>query len=148
MLSWGEFVNVQPEMAAFGETRLKYGVSYLATIRPDGYPRVHPFTPFEGSGHLFAFMEPTSPKGKDLRMNGKYSIHTLVTDMGGTNGEFQITGEAFLLSDPDSRNSAVAACPYPPKDRYVLFEFKIERCFTNFYSNGTPNSKHWQEPKG
>ncbi|HZW54948.1 MAG TPA: hypothetical protein VFF30_01520 [Nitrososphaerales archaeon] len=62
MLSWAEFALVTPEMASFGEKRfVEHKVMYLATIRPDGYPRVHPFTPFIGSGRLFAFMEPTSP---------------------------------------------------------------------------------------
>ena len=98
LLSWGEFATVRPGMAKFGEEKLRLNVMYLATVKPDGYPRVHPFTPFIGSGHLFAFMEPTSPKGKDLQRNGMYSMHSLVTDMGGSSGEFQITGKAILVT--------------------------------------------------
>ena len=134
-------------MASFGEKRLRYKLMYLATIRPDGYPRVHPFTPFVGSGRLFAFMEPTSPKAMDLQRNRRYSMHSLVTDEHGSNGEFQISGDAFLLSDPASRQAAVASCPYKPHERYILFEFQINRCFTNYYSNGTSNAKHWKESK-
>ena len=151
MLSWGEFASVQQEMVEFGEKRIQLGVMYLATVKQDGYPRVHPFTPFVGSGRLFAFMEPTSPKAKDLQRNGKYSMHSLVTDMRGTNGEFQISGDATQVSDSASREAAIAACPYrasnTPFDRYVLFEFKINRCLTNFYANGTANAKRWKEQK-
>ena len=147
MLSWEEFASIKPEMASFGQERLAYGVMYIATIKADGYPRVHPFTPFLGSGRLFAFMEPTSPKGKDLERNGKYSMHSLVKDMNGTNGEFQIGGKAFLLTDPTSREIAIRFSPFKPNDRYILFEFKIENCLTNFYTNGVPNVSRWKEDR-
>ena len=131
-------------MASFGKERIEYRVMYLATIKPDGYPRVHPFTPFIGSGRLFAFMYSTSPKGKDLQRNGKYSMHSLVADMNGTNGEFQITGNAFLCSDPASLKAATEACPYKTQGQYILFEFKIGSAFTNYYSNGSTNVKRWK----
>ena len=89
-------------------------------------------------------MEPTSPKGKDIQRNGRYSMHSLVSDMNGTNGEFQIGGDAFLTFDSASRDAATASCPYKPQEKYILFEFKIDMCFTNYYSNGTPNVKHWK----
>ena len=134
-------------MANFGEVRFAYGVMYIATIKADGYPRVHPFSPFVGLGRLFAFMEPTSPKGKDLQRNGKYSIHSLVTDMNGTNGEFQIGGRASLLTDIASRETATRSCPYKPNERYILFEFKIESCLTNNYADGVSNTSRWKENK-
>jgi len=124
--------------------RLEYHVMYLATVRKNGYPRVHPFTPFVASGHLFAFMEPASPKGKDLQRNGLYAIHSLVTDMNGTNGEFTIAGHAYLITDAATRELAVKGCPYSPKDRYICFEFKLEECMTNTYSEGAPNSSRWE----
>jgi hypothetical protein len=144
LLIWAEFAAVRPEMAKFGEERLRYGVMYLGTITHDGYPRVHPFTPFVGSGRLFAFMEPTSPKGKDLERNGKYSMHSLVSDMHGTNGEFQISGMAHILPDQDSREIAVKASPYKPEERYIAFEFKIGSCLTNYYSDSGSNVHRWK----
>lgn len=146
MLSWDEFQTREPEMAKFGEERLRLGVMYIATVRKDGYPRVHPFTPFVGSGYLFAFMYPTSPKGKDLQRNGRYSIHSLVADMNGKNGEFQITGDAHLVSDPSLEQIAVRSCPYKVQDmgNVILFEFKIGSCMTNAYVNGSPTIKKWK----
>jgi len=45
MTSWGEFAEA-PELAAFGEERFRaVRLAYLATVRADGSPRVHPFTP-------------------------------------------------------------------------------------------------------
>ena len=145
LLAWNEFAAVQPEMAEFGLKRLEYRVMYLATVRKNGYPRVHPFTPFVSSGRLFAFMEPTSPKGRDLQRNGLYMMHSLVTDMNGSNGEFSITGRARLVTDSATRDFAVKGCPYTPNDRYICFEFKLEECMTNTYADGVPNTRRWKE---
>jgi len=132
-------------MAEFGLKRVEYHVMYLATVRKNGYPRVHPFTPFVASGRLFAFMEPTSPKGLDIQRNGVYSMHSLVTDMNGTNGEFTISGRAHLVTDPATRELAIKGCPYSPKGRYICFEFKLEECITNTYVDGVPQIGRWKE---
>src|SRR5881409_1972413 len=95
MTTWGEFAEAAPALAAFGEERFWAAeVAYLATVRADGSPRVHPFTPILCDGRLFAFMEPTSPKGHDLRRDPRYSIHSLVTDQHGSEGEFWVSGRA------------------------------------------------------
>ncbi len=68
MSTWQEFAAAAPELAAFGERRFREAeVAYLATVRPDGSPRVHPVTPVLCEGNLYLFMEPTSPKSQDLR---------------------------------------------------------------------------------
>ena len=134
-------------MAAYGRERLERKVMYLGTIRSDGYPRVHPFTPFVSSGHLFAFMEPTSPKAHDLQRDGRYAMHSLVTDQNGTGGEFMVTGKSLLVTDQSLRKIAVQGCPYKPSDSYICFEFMLERCLTYVYVNGNPNVTHWKENK-
>ena len=65
-MTWGDLERADPELAAAGARRLHGRVAYLATVSPDGAPRVHPVTPIVGDGLLFVFMEPTSPKGADL----------------------------------------------------------------------------------
>ena len=44
-MSWQSLENNHPELAAFGAERLNGNVAYLATVRQDGSPRVHPVTP-------------------------------------------------------------------------------------------------------
>jgi hypothetical protein len=144
--SWEEFEMLAPDLARFGAQRMTEGVMYLATVRKDGYPRLHPFTPFVGAGHLFAFMEPTSPKGKDLQRDGRYIIHSLVKDMNGSEGEFSITGRARLVAESGLREAAERSCPYTPSPRYVCFEFFVEECFTNHYVDGKPQVSRWKEP--
>jgi hypothetical protein len=94
MASWLEFSRQAPDIAALGEARFRSGVAYLGTLRADGGPRVHPVTPIIGE-QLFLFMEPTSPKGKDLRRDGRYTLHCSVADADGGEGEFYVRGQAI-----------------------------------------------------
>src|SRR6266508_2419254 len=111
-MSWKTLAEKKPELAAFGAARLHGQVAYLATVRKDGSPRVHPMTSIIGEGHFFVFMEPTSPKGHDLRRDGRYAIHCSVGDISGGSGEFTHSGRAQLIDDPELRAVAVRLCPY------------------------------------
>jgi hypothetical protein len=132
MTTWTDFAQQAPELAAFGKTRFDSGVAYLATVRPDGGPRVHPVTPIIGD-QLFLFMEPTSPKGKDLLRDSRYALHCAVADSEGGEGEFYVRGEATLSDDPLLRAQAVAASSYEPDERYILFVLTVDFAFMNVY---------------
>lgn len=94
MPSWKEFSQQAPAMAEFGKGRFQTGVAYWA----DGSPRVHPVTPIVGE-RLFLFMEPTSPKGKDLQRDARFTLHCAVENSEGGGGEFYVTGRAVLNTD-------------------------------------------------
>jgi hypothetical protein len=145
MTSWQEFTQLAPELAAFGAARFGSGVAYLATVRPDGGPRVHPVTPILAE-ELFLFMEPTSPKGHDLQRDPRFTLHCAVEDMGGGGGEFYVRGRAMLAADPQLRRQADAAASYSPADRYVLFVLRIDFAFMNQYSEDGPQSRRWRAP--
>jgi hypothetical protein len=146
MLTWTEFEKAAPEMASFGRERMGLRVMYIGTVRKDGYPRVHPFTPFVVSGRLFVSTEPTSRKGHDLKRDGRYAMHSQVNDVHGGGDEFALTGRARLVEAQATRSLAVSGCPYKPAERYILFEFQIEECFVNRYVGGKPNYARWKEP--
>ena len=146
MTSWAEFAEQAPQFAAFGKSRFESGVAYLGTLRPDGGPRVHPVTPIVGE-QLFLFMEPTSPKGKDLQRDARYSLHCAVENMSGGDGEFYVRGRATLSDDPQLREQAIKASPYAPQDYYILFVFSIEFAFMNNYVDGKANPQRWQSPE-
>jgi hypothetical protein len=143
MASWAEFAEQAPELADFGEARFRSGVAYLGTLRADGSPRVHPVTPIIGE-QLFLFMEPTSPKGRDLQRDTRYTLHCSVEDLSGGEGEFYVRGRAYLTDDPLMRAQAEQASPYDPKERYVLFTLTIEFAFMNTYGKGQAGSRRWQ----
>ncbi|MBZ0284004.1 MAG: pyridoxamine 5'-phosphate oxidase family protein [Anaerolineae bacterium] len=145
MTSWKAFAQQAPELAEFGSARFKKGVAYLGTVREDGSPRVHPVTPIIGE-QLYLFMEPTSPKGKDLQRDPRYTLHCAVDDSSGSSGEFYVRGRGTLIDDPLIREQAVAASSYAPSDRYILFMFTVEFAFMNAYVDGKSNTKRWQSP--
>ena len=146
MASWGEFAGAAPELAAFGEGRFQSTyVAFLATVQTDGSPRVHPVTPIIGQGRLFLFMEPTSPKGHDLQRDGRYALHSSVSDPDGTSGEFTISGQAVLVIDPSVRAMAAAAASYNPADRYILFELNVQEALSTSYQDGRPLRRRWRQ---
>jgi hypothetical protein len=106
-----------------------------------------PMTPIIGQGHLFVFMEPTSPKGHDLRRDGRYAIHCSVSDTSGTSGEFIVSGQARFIDDPELRSLAVQLASYAPADRYILFEFDIDSATSTVYQDGQPVRRHWKSNK-
>ena len=123
-LSWQEFAQASPELAAFGEARFREGIAFLATVRPDGSPRVHPIIADLIDGHLVVFMEPTSPKARDLLREPRYSLHAHVAPYA-TNGEFVCWGKAKSVVG-DMRVELGLKAPNM-QDRYVLSEFFLSR---------------------
>jgi hypothetical protein len=142
--SWHDFSLAEPELAAFGEERFKHGPAYLATVRADGSPRVHPVTPIIAEGHIFLFMEPTSPKGHDLQRGSGYALHCSVASNDGGGGEFYLMGHAARSDDPAHRVLA-ATYGYTPQDHYILFELSVESAFSTVYpGGGKPVRKNWK----
>ncbi|MEO8610493.1 MAG: pyridoxamine 5'-phosphate oxidase family protein [Chloroflexota bacterium] len=143
MATWKEFAEQAPEFAAFGAARFGSEVAYLGTLRADGSPRVHPVTPIVGD-QLFLFMEPTSPKGKDLQRDPRYTLHCSVKDSGGGEGEFYVRGRGTFSDDSLVREQAVRASSYAPADHYVVFVLSLEFAFMNQYVDGKSNVQRWQ----
>lgn len=146
-MSWRNFGFAAPELAVLGAARLAKRPAYLATIRADGAPRVHPVSPFISDDTLFVYMEPASPKGKDLRRDGRYAMHCSVEDASGGGGEFCVRGRAVVVDDPQTRGEAfdaARAIGYKPNDGYVLFELGVEEALATIYEDGLPVRRRWR----
>lgn len=146
MRSWADFAAEVPHLAAFGRRRLERRIAYLATIRADGSPRVHPVSPFIGGGCLAVYMEPTSLKAADLRRDARYALHCGVEDNEGGEGEFYLTGRAVEITDAQRRVAAVGwaeAAGYKSDERHVFFEFKLGQVLSTTYDEG-PKRERWR----
>jgi hypothetical protein len=144
-LQWKQFATLQPELADFAEARFREGVAFLATIRNDGSPRVHPVSPDVLDGRLLIFMEPTSPKGRDLLRDPRYTLHAWVAP-GGDNGEFvchgvatQIVGQLRSTLGKKGRNVL---------DRWVLYELTVDEALRTIYAESRPNRTRWSIKDG
>jgi hypothetical protein len=145
MTTWGTFAAAVPELAAFVAERLRSAPSYFATVRASGAPQVHPVTPVITDDGLYLFMEPTSPKGADLRERGWFALHNGVPDNAGTGGEAFVSGTGQPVDDAPVRVAVVAAASYDPDDRYVLFELHPTEVRVNGYGDVTlPECRRWR----
>jgi hypothetical protein len=88
-------------------------------------------------------MEPTSPKGHDLRRDNRYALHCAVSDSSGSSGEFAIRGSALLVEDSALREAAARAAEVAPKERYILFELRVTGALLIVYREGKPVRQRW-----
>lgn len=101
-------------------------------------------TPIITADGLFLFMEPTSPKGRDLRERGWYALHNGVPDTHGSGGEFFVSGSGFAVEDAAARAIAAQAASYEPAHQYVLFELKLSEARCNGYGDvPLPTRRRW-----
>ncbi|HEY9378868.1 MAG TPA: pyridoxamine 5'-phosphate oxidase family protein [Jiangellaceae bacterium] len=144
MTTWGGFAAAEPELAAFVEPRLRAAPSYLATVRQSGAPQLHPVTPIFTTDGLYLFMEPTSPKGDDLRERGRFALHNGVPDNAGTGGEASVSGTGHHVDDAATRATVAAAATSDPADRYVLFELRPTEVRCKGYGDvALPERQRW-----
>jgi len=126
-MSWKAFEDSAPGLAQLACEKLDRKIAYLATLRKDGSPRLHPVTPFIGDGMLFIFTEPSSPKIRDIQRDGRYALHCAVGG-GGPLVEVLLSGDAVQITDPNVRAQAEKIASSPVViDSYFLFEFTIAR---------------------
>jgi hypothetical protein len=147
MVPWRKFEARIPQMAAVGFKKMNRRITYLATLKKDGAPNLHPVTPFIGGGMLFMFTEPSSPKITDLRRDSRYALHSSVArGEGEPLVEFLLTGGARIIEDPSVRAEAMKIAASPVViEAYVLFEFLVERALLIEYDqDGKRNIQRWQ----
>lgn len=137
MLTWTEFQQARPDLAAAGRSQLyqwDVGLGFLATVRVDGGPRVHPICPVLNGDGLYALIVP-GPKLYDLRRDPRYALHTDTRPPPRHDDGFYITGSVKAVEDPTIRRRVVeqfvaerAGANVPaPDETQVLYEFLLDR---------------------
>jgi hypothetical protein len=101
-LPWPEFRRSAPELAERGAAMLRaFTLGYLATLRSDGSPRIHPVTvTIDGTG-IYMFAVATTPKAGHLRRDPRYALHAFPTIADGDfhDDEFAFGGHAVEITD-------------------------------------------------
>ena len=134
MATWRDLTEQRPDLAQAGRDLLYQfgvGLGFLATIRRDSGPRVHPICPILHDDRLLAFIVP-SPKLEDLRRDGRYALHGFPP--ADNEDAFYVTGRARLVDDVDLRAAAgeqfveerAGQGVPPPEDDHALVELDID----------------------
>ncbi|MFI6095735.1 pyridoxamine 5'-phosphate oxidase family protein [Lentzea sp. NPDC051213] len=138
MTNWSKFVEEAPVLAAAAQERIRdLHIAYLATTAPNGAPRVHPVSPIITEQGIFVFMEPSSPKGHDLRRGGRFALHPPVDAPIPTVSQVFLAGRGRVIEDPEEREAVLQAAPYDVLDRMVLFELDVDNVMST--SPGDPD---------
>lgn len=144
MHTWGDLQSASPDIAEFGRQRLDGKLAYLATVRSDGNPRVHPVTAFLSETRCFIFAEPDSSKVRDFSINPQFHIHCAMSDSSGASGEFQMSGTVVVAESDASRVEAEENCPFRPSARSILYELTLTEAVATSYRGGLPDRRRWK----
>jgi hypothetical protein len=98
---WREFEEAAPALAALGRLRFEAThVALLGTLRSDGSPRISPVEPYLVADRLLFGLLQSSRKARDLGRDARCTVHSSVTDVNGSEGEFKLFGRGELVTDP------------------------------------------------
>jgi hypothetical protein len=149
MISWSDFKARQPELARQGSDLLYHfgvGLAFLATVRADGGPRLHPMCPLLTETGLYAFIVP-SPKQRDLHRDGRYAMHSFPLE--DSEDAFYLSGVASYVSHLQTRDRLArqfadehSALALPGEEQH-LFEFQVQAAMlTRTTGHGDPQPQH------
>lgn len=98
-MSWRDLEAGAPDLARGGWARFaRTKVAMLGTLREDGSPRISPVQPYLIAGELVVGVMP-SPKLENLRRDPRCVLHSSVSDLDGSEGEFKVHGRASATGD-------------------------------------------------
>lgn len=150
-VTWAALQRERPDLAEAGHALLYQfgvGLAFLATVRRDGGPRVHPMCPILTGSGLYALIVP-SPKREDLVRDGRYAMHAFPADENEDG--FYLTGVAETVAEPAVEAAVrerflqerrMAESPPGFLDQRP-FEFLIEACLlTRTTGHGDPAPVH------
>lgn len=134
---WSSFMEIRPGLASIGRDMFyafDVGLGFLATVRKDGGPRVHPVCPLFVNGRLYVMVIP-GPKLEDLKRDSRYALHSETFPPPREDDGFYITGHVDEVNEP-ALITAIAdqffaerpgMDKWPGFDDQVLYELLLDR---------------------
>jgi hypothetical protein len=121
---------------------------FLATVRQDGSPRLHPVAPILADGRLYVAINPRSPKWRDLHRDPRCVLHALP---GKRDDELMLRCVADEKQDALARVRAAAKHVIHDDDR--IFEYDIKQVDLGWWEHvGQPGTyqvrRRWTPERG
>lgn len=113
---WSRFEEEAPELARIVRGRFEqYTLGFLATLRPDGAPRISGIEPWFSRGQLLLGMMPGSLKAADLLRDPRLALHSASVDKDVADGDVKLSGIAVpgTPEDYDALNEATGGSHEP-----------------------------------
>ena len=159
MVSWPDFATASPQLATGIRALLQQygpGMGYLATVRPDGGPRVHPVSPVITDEGLYCFVV-DSPKRRDLERDGRYALHSYPPEE--SDDEAYVAGVATRVVDVTVIARLADALNASPAVDWRLYELMVETAMLRRHGpagalplaispRAVPITRTWQAPAG
>ena len=149
-MSWRELEAGAPDLAREGWARFeRTRVALLGTIREDGSPRISPVQPYLIEGELVVGVM-RSPKLDDLRRDSRCVLHSSVSDLDGSEGEFKVHGRAVSTDAPAILAAQGTWWAGRQPDRVGVFTIEIEEAGLITWSTDQSQmtTAHWTPAAG
>jgi hypothetical protein len=144
LANWTVFEREAPEFAAAGR-RLMVGddgvaIAFLATSSSEGQARQAPVCPIFCGDWLYLSASGGSPKVRDLREGGRFSLHAF---LGENDEEFQLQGSAVEVEGEVERAAVHAAIAFPAFEANdPIFRLEFERAVWVYWEKvGQPDTR-------
>src|ERR1044071_1542800 len=137
MNTWSAFTAADPSLAAGIRALLQQygpGMAYLATVRPDGAPRLHPVSPVITEEGLYCFVI-ASPKRSDLARDGRYALHSFPPEE--SDDEAYLSGRAQRVTDRRRVAELAGSMRAQPDVNWRLYEFSVDIAMVAHHRAGT-----------
>jgi hypothetical protein len=141
--TWAEFERADAQLAVFGRERLDGRVSFHATLRRDGSPRVHPVETWIAAGLLMVRFRRQSPKVREVAHDARYALHSPMDNPDGVGGEFLVRGWMEQISpDHPAAIEIARATPTP----LAFFALSVEEAVGTTYEGADrdPVYRRWR----
>jgi hypothetical protein len=135
MITWTQFEQQAPDLAKAGREQLyafDVALGFLATVRRDGGPRVHPVCPVISPAGLHVLIV-GGPKLGDLRRDGRYAMHSETFPPPREEDGFSVSGRAIEVTNPATRAIVTeqvrgerGGVLWPGFDHQAMFELLVD----------------------
>jgi len=150
MATWEEFRQSDEHLAALAEERFdRSGLLLVGTVRRDGSPRISPVEPLITDGQLYLGMMWQSRKAVDLLRDPRCTVHSVIANRDGTDGEFKAFGHVIDIQDSAERQGYCDALYeklewHPEEPEYHLFAFQVESAAFIIIQDGEQSNRLWK----
>lgn len=127
MASWAGLAQDAPEVAGEAAERFRqHKHCLLATLRPDGSPRLSGIEVWWWKSDVWLGMMPNSVKGADLDRDPRFELHSAPTDLELHQPDARLRGTAERIHDEETINAFAASLPEPGPPPHEMSLYRLD----------------------